>query len=160
MTDLDDRAAEFQALIRDIRNQFKTVNEAAACGPWAELSLQELRVVEQLGGEGPQMMREVSEYLKLAVNSVTGIVDGLEKKDVVRRHRCPNDRRVVRVELTETGRRAYAVSAEMHAKYFRSILATLTDAEQQIFMLLFRKIARAGRSQISQLPINTVEHDG
>ena len=34
---------------------------------------------------------------------------------------------------------------------FRSMLAGLTEEEREIFMVLFRKIARAGRVQVEKL---------
>src|SRR5215475_6936405 len=98
MSPLDRRAADLRDAVQDIMKQFQCVNAAAANGPHVELNMQELRVVEFIGNEGPKMMRELAEYLALAVNSVTSIVDGLEHKGLVRRQRSEEDRRVVRVE--------------------------------------------------------------
>src|SRR5215471_14529552 len=104
MNSVDRRAADLHDLVQDILKQFQCVNAAAANGPHAELNMQELRVVEFLGNEGPRMMRELAEHLTVAVNSVTSIVDHLERKGLVRRQRSAEDRRVVRVELTDLGR--------------------------------------------------------
>jgi MarR family 2-MHQ and catechol resistance regulon transcriptional repressor len=151
MTSLDRRAADLQDVVQDILKQFQCVNAAAANGPHAELNMQELRVVEFLGNEGPRMMRELAEHLTVAVNSVTSIVDGLERKGLVRRQRSAEDRRVIRVELTDLGRETYQSLVEMNLRLFRTMLGALTEDEQEIFMVLFRKIARAGRSQVQQL---------
>src|SRR3954468_17006975 len=107
MTFLDRRAADLQELVQDIVNQFQCVNAAAANGPHAELNMQELRLVEFLGNEGPRMMRELAEHLTVAVNSVTSIVDHLENKGLVQRQRSEEDRRVIRVALTDPGREVY-----------------------------------------------------
>ena len=61
------------------------IDAAAANGPHADLSMQEMRVVEQLGDAGPTMMKELAEYMLLAVNSVTSLVDKLEKQGLLRR---------------------------------------------------------------------------
>jgi DNA-binding MarR family transcriptional regulator len=151
MTSLDRRAADLQEVVQDILKQFQCVHAAAANGPHVELNMQELRVVEFLGNEGSRMMRELAEHLAVAVNSMTSIADGLEKKGLVRRQRSEKDRRVIRVDLTEPGREIYQSLVEMHLRLFRSMLAALTEDEQEIFMVLFRKIARAGRSQVHQL---------
>jgi DNA-binding MarR family transcriptional regulator len=151
MTTLDRRAADMQELVQDILKQFQSVNAAAANGPHAALNVQELRVVEYLGNEGPRMMRELAGYLAVAVNSMTGIVDHLEQKGLVRRHRSEEDRRVVRVELTDLGRTTYQSLAELNMRLFRTMLGALTADEQEIFLVLFRKIARAGRSQVHQI---------
>jgi DNA-binding MarR family transcriptional regulator len=151
MTSLDRRAVDLQELTQDILKQFQCVNAAAANGPHVELNMQELRVVEFLGNEGPRIMRELAEYLTVAVNSVTSIVDHLEAKGLVRRQRSEEDRRIIRVELTEPGRETYQALVEDKQRLFRSMLGALTEDEQEIFMVLFRKIARAGRSQVRQI---------
>ena len=151
MTTLDRRAADLQEVVQDILKQFQSVHAAAANGPHVELNMQELRLVEFLGNEGPRMMRELAEYLTVAVNSVTSIVDNLERKELVRRQRSEEDRRVIRVELTEPGREVYQSLVEVNLRLFRSMLGALTEDEQEIFMVLFRKIARAGRSQVRQI---------
>jgi DNA-binding MarR family transcriptional regulator len=145
---LDSKAADLGELMREISEQFRSLNTDAACRTSMELSMQEFRVVEHLGMVGPRMMRELAEYLKLAVNSVTALVDHLERKGFVSRHRSEEDRRVVRVGLTAVGENAYEEIAAGKARFFRRMLASLTDEEQAIFLLLFRKIARAGRSEI------------
>jgi MarR family 2-MHQ and catechol resistance regulon transcriptional repressor len=151
MTSLDRRAADLQDVVQDIMKQFQCVDAALANGPHAELNMQEVRVVEFLGNEGPRMMRELAEHLNVAVNSVTSIVDHLEHKGLVRRQRSAEDRRVIRVEMTESGREIYDSLVEIKLRLFRSMLGVLTEDEQEIFMVLFRKIARAGRSQVQKL---------
>jgi MarR family 2-MHQ and catechol resistance regulon transcriptional repressor len=151
MTPLNRRVADLQDLVQDILKQFQCVNAAAANGPHAELNMQELRLVEFLGNEGPRMMRELAEHLAVAVNSVTSIVDHLERKGLVRRQRSEQDRRVIRVELTESGHKIYQSLVDVNRRLFRSMLGALTEDEQEIFLVLFRKIARAGRSQVQKL---------
>jgi DNA-binding MarR family transcriptional regulator len=75
----------------------------------------------------------------------------LETKGLLRRQRSAEDRRVVRVELTDAGQETYRTCVEMHLRFNRSILGTLTEDEQEIVLVLFRKIARAARSQVQQL---------
>jgi DNA-binding MarR family transcriptional regulator len=151
MTPLDRKAADLQDIVQDILKQFQSVNAAVANGPHVELNMQELRVVEFLGYQGPRMMRELAEHLTVAVNSMTGIADGLERKGLVRRHRSEEDRRVILVGLTDSGREIFQSLVEMNMRLFRSMLGALTEEEQEIFLVLFRKIARAGKSQVLQI---------
>lgn len=153
MTSSDRRAADLQDIVQDILKQFQSVNAVAANGPHAALNMQELRLVEFLGNEGPQMMRDLAEHLGVAVNSVTTIVDHMERKELVRRQRSDEDRRVVRVELTDLGRSVYQSLVEVNMRLFRTMLGSLTEDEQEIFMVLFRKIARAGRAQLSTIEL-------
>jgi len=145
---LDKKAADLQDVMQDIMKQFKCADVAAASGPHAELNMRELQIVELLGNDGPRMMREVADFLNVAVNSVTTIVDSLESKTLVHRNRSDQDRRIVRVELTDGGRAVYKEAREMKFRMLRSMLGALTEEEQDIFMVLFRKIARAAQAQV------------
>ena len=142
---LDERAADLGLLLEEILKQFQAVNAAAMNGPHVALNQQELRVVKLLGDAGPQIMRSVAEHLSLAVNSVTTIADGLDHKGLIQRQRSDEDRRIVRVELTDSGRAAYTACAASKLELFRSMLGALTVDEQEILLVLFRKIARSGR---------------
>ena len=86
-----------------------------------------------------------SSVVQAAVNSVTSLVDKLEAQGLVRRERSTEDRRVVFVELTPTGRAAYTAAVDEKLSLLRLMLGALNADEQETFMALFRKIARAGR---------------
>jgi MarR family transcriptional regulator, 2-MHQ and catechol-resistance regulon repressor len=151
MNSIDRRAADLGEVVRDILKQFNSVNAAAANGPHVELNMQELRVIQHLGMEGTRKMRELAEYAMVAVSSMTWTVDQLEKRGLVRRLRIDKDRRVIRVELTETGHGMYQAIADINMRLFRTMLGALTEDEQELFMMLFRKIARAGRLQAEEI---------
>lgn len=144
---LDARAADFGLVVEDILRQFETVNAGIANGPHCELSQQELRLIEFLGAKGPQMMRVLAEHLALAVNSVTTVADRMEQKGLISRQRSEEDRRVVRLELTEAGKVMYRAADNARLQLFRTMLGALTPDEQEILLVLFRKIARAGRER-------------
>jgi DNA-binding MarR family transcriptional regulator len=151
MSTLDRNAEELRAVVEDILYQFRLLDTATANGPHVELSCQELRVVEHLGDRGPRMMKQLAEFLLLAVNSVTSTVDNLENKGIVRRQRSEQDRRIVHVELTEAGKTASEAATAEKLQLLRSMLAPLTEDEQTIFLVLFRKIARAGWGQVHKI---------
>jgi DNA-binding MarR family transcriptional regulator len=151
MNSLDRRASELRQVVDDIIHQVRIVNAACANGPHADLSAQELNLVEHLGDSGRHMMRELAEVLLLAVNSVTSTVDNLERKGLVRRHRSDEDRRVVRVELTQGGQVVYRAAVAEKLAFLRRMLEVLNEDEREIFMVLFRKIARAGRSRVEEM---------
>jgi DNA-binding MarR family transcriptional regulator len=87
----------------------------------------------------------------VAVNSITNIVDHLEGKGLVRRLRSEQDRRIIRVELTDAGRVIYQDALNVNMQLFRAMLRALSSEEQKIFLMLIRKIVRVSRSQVSRL---------
>ncbi len=76
----------------------------------------------------------------MAVNSLTSIADGLERKGLLRRIRSDADRRVVHVELTEAGLEVSRSVMEFKSKFHRELLAALTEEEQAILLVLLRKV--------------------
>lgn len=144
MSSVEQRAAEVRQVFQEIGRQFQAANSALANGLHGTLSNQERRVLDFLGREGPQMMRALADYLDLAGNSVTTIADGLEEKSLVYRHRSDEDRRVVRVELTEHGHKVYNELDSASLQFYQAILDPLTADEQEIFLVLIRKVARIG----------------
>ncbi len=154
MSQLDERANDFGLIVRDILKQFMHLHEVAACGPQANLGHQDLRIVEYLGEAGPQMMRSVAEHLGVAVNSMTTLMDNLEHKGLAHRTRSEVDRRVVHVALTEEGKRVFDSAAFAKFQFHRALLAALTEEEQQILLVLFRKISREGWKQVEQFALS------
>ncbi len=153
MSNLDERANDFGLIVRDILKQFMHLHDLAACGPQANMGHQDLRVVEHLGESGPQMMRSLAEHLGVAVNSMTNLVDNLEQKGLAHRTRSEIDRRVVHVALTDEGKRVFDSAAFAKFQFHRALLAALTEDEQQILLVLFRKIAREGWKQVEKFSI-------
>lgn len=151
MSAAERNATDLRKLMQDVHGVFLTVDEAVAkCGPVIDLSIQEVHLLEWLGDDGPRMMRELAEFLRLAVNSVTTVVDRLEQRGLVRRQRSEEDRRIVRVELTDVGRSTYDELSENKLAFLRAMLEALSPEEQEIFLVLFRKIARVGRRRLEQ----------
>lgn len=54
---------------------------------------------------GPISPSQIARKIMVESSTVTGIIDRLEQKGLVRRMRVSQDRRVITVELTETGQR-------------------------------------------------------
>jgi DNA-binding MarR family transcriptional regulator len=66
-------------------------------------SLGALRVLDE-----PRAMGEIARFLHCDNSNVTGLVDGLEERGLVRRESSPKDRRVKLIALTAEGRRVRA----------------------------------------------------
>lgn len=67
------------------------------------LTNSQYNVLRILRGEGkPMPSLEIAERMVQVVPGITGLIDRLEKQELVKRHRCTEDRRIVYVELTES----------------------------------------------------------
>jgi DNA-binding MarR family transcriptional regulator len=69
------------------------------------VSTAHLWVLMKLRMHGELSMTGMAELLGIGLPNVTGLVDRMEERGLVERSRDPDDRRVVHVRLTESGRR-------------------------------------------------------
>src|ERR1700683_4416040 len=93
----DAKVRQLRETIRDVIRQFRCSDAALANKPLGEINIPEVHVIEFLGDRRTCMMRELAEFLLVAVNTVTSIVDKLEQKQLIRRERDESGRRMVSV---------------------------------------------------------------
>ena len=114
------------------------------------LAPQEFHVMMTVGHTGGCIMSDIAGTVQLSLSSITGIVDKLEVKHIVRRDRSVEDRRSVRVILTDEGRKVYKTAMDGHLEFVRNLLGTLEPHEQDMLLSLFRKIAGVVKSRKGQ----------
>jgi DNA-binding MarR family transcriptional regulator len=85
--------------------------------------------------------------LSLAANSVTSLVDNLERRGMVRRRRREDDRRVVEVELVDRGRQALEAVMEGELEFCRNMLVLLSEEDQDLFLELAAKMLKGVESK-------------
>ncbi len=61
-------------------------------------------LILHLGDEDGLTMSELGKRCNLESSTMTPLVDELERRDIIARVRCPEDRRVIRLHLTPHGR--------------------------------------------------------
>lgn len=109
----------------------------------ADLSIQEVRAIVIVAKSEEIMMGALASKMRLAVNSTTVLVDKLVKKQYLERRRTPEDRRVVRVMLTEQGKKVYEATLRVFFEMSRQMLLTLDPSEQDQLLVLLLKINRS-----------------
>ncbi|MEU7029119.1 MarR family winged helix-turn-helix transcriptional regulator [Streptomyces sp. NPDC015232] len=88
---------------------------------------------------GPAAMRALAETLTCDASNMTGIIDRLEKRGLVRREADAADRRVKNVILTAEGERVSdAIRARMHLT--RDGLERLDDEERRSLHTLLEQV--------------------
>ena len=75
-------------------------------------------------------MSEIADALHTTQANVTGVVDRLEERGLVKRVRDQRDRRVVHVSITKDGLEALRVLRETFREQVERVLAPLSDAER------------------------------
>jgi DNA-binding MarR family transcriptional regulator len=107
-----------------------------------ELSPQDGRGMMTLSGRGPITMTDFSELLGVPLSTATRMVERLIEKGLAVRSRIEDDRRVVRVDLSEEGKRLDEKFAEHRRAIGNAMLSPLTHGEREIFIELMSKMTR------------------
>lgn len=114
--------------------------------PSGRLSLVHLNVLMLVDDEGAMPMRGLAEALDVSQASATGIVDRMEQRGLVARERDEQDRRVIRVGITEAGQALIAGLAAERRDHMTQMVDRLTDDELAgllIGLRAFRRIREA-----------------
>ncbi|MGW1957121.1 MarR family winged helix-turn-helix transcriptional regulator [Streptomyces sp. NPDC001920] len=82
--------------------------------------------------DAPPRMADLAERLEVVPRAVTTLVDGLEASGKVRRVPDPTNRRVIRIELTDDGRKALRELHGARRSAAKEILAPLTDGQRAV----------------------------
>jgi len=86
-------------------------------------------------------MGELSQALSVPLYAATRMVDSLVATGLADRLSDADDRRVVRVTLTEDGRRLHQAIEAHVAQSIQRVMACLTPEEQGVLITLLRKVA-------------------
>ncbi|MEU4494122.1 MarR family transcriptional regulator [Streptomyces sp. NBC_00210] len=80
----------------------------------------------------PPRMADLAARLEVVPRAVTSLVDGLEASGCVRRAPDPTNRRVIRIELTDTGRATLRALRSARRAAAEDILAPLTADQREV----------------------------
>ncbi len=97
--------AEVEAIIGILRTSDQLQNRFGRLFREFGLTSSQYNVLRILRGEGaPLPSLEIASRMIQVVPAITGLIDRLEKQQLVCRNRCDEDRRIVYVELTDKAR--------------------------------------------------------
>ncbi|MER6615791.1 MarR family winged helix-turn-helix transcriptional regulator [Streptomyces xantholiticus] len=82
--------------------------------------------------EEPPRMADLADRLEVVPRAVTSLVDGLEAGGRVRRVPDPTNRRVTRIELTDTGRTTLRTLRDARRAAAEDVLAPLTAEQREV----------------------------
>lgn len=133
----------------------------AALQRWhqGELSLTHLNVLTLLEASGPLAMGRLAEALDVSEASMTGIIDRMEKRELVVRRRGEEDRRVVLVVPAEGGAKVFAEIDARRRKVLAKLLDKLSD-EQLDGLLQGHRALRAARRALADEMERMADREG
>ncbi len=85
-------------------------------------------------------MTQIADYLSVPLNTATGIVARMEKREVVLRERSSEDKRVVTIKLTEVGRASIKDILTEMIRFGQLIMDSFTTEEVNLVFKLVDKV--------------------
>jgi DNA-binding MarR family transcriptional regulator len=106
------------------------------------LSFQEMHTIEIIGNREHVTMGELAKEAKVTQGTMSVMIKKLVGKGLVERNASQEDLRVIRVGLTGNGKEAYQQHKDMHMKATREWLSLVSEEEQEIILMVLKKIDR------------------
>lgn len=107
---------------------------------FSDLTYNDMHVIEAIGRQEPLKMSQIAKKLTVTTGTLTKSVDALEKKGYVRRERSSNDKRVVKIILTERGIQAYEHHERFHQDMIAFILDNVSEEESKVLQSALEKL--------------------
>jgi MarR family 2-MHQ and catechol resistance regulon transcriptional repressor len=104
------------------------------------LTPSQFAVLEALYHVGPLCLSELAQKILRTSGNLTMVVDNLEKSGYVKRVPSAEDRRYIRAEITDSGRKLIAAIFPHHAAQIADLMSRLTADEQETLRELCRKL--------------------
>jgi MarR family transcriptional regulator, 2-MHQ and catechol-resistance regulon repressor len=100
----------------------------------------EFAVLELLYHKGPQPLQQIGGKILLASGSITYVVDKLEKKQLLKRVACPQDRRITYAAITEDGIELIERIFPEHEQNIHELLSVLSEEEMEQARAILKKL--------------------
>ena len=108
---------------------------------WPKITLGQYTLLAVLDEFGESTMGSIAKEMGLSLGGLTGLVDRVNSMGLVERFRIPQDRRIVKVGLTEKGRETLQAILDAEYKFGASVLTQVTKEEIRAFLKVFGMFA-------------------
>jgi len=132
---------DFESLIFDYIDQFKFIFFPEQWNTvFLDYSKNEMLTLLYISKNKTANMTEIADYINAPLNTATGIIGRLEKKQMVERRRGDEDRRVVNIVLTKNAEDFISEAKKVFEHYFIEVYKALSDEEKSTAFSIFNKI--------------------
>jgi MarR family transcriptional regulator, 2-MHQ and catechol-resistance regulon repressor len=109
------------------------------------LSPSEFMILEVLYAKGRIPLQQIGDKILVTSGSITYNIDKLEKKSLLRRIPCTEDRRVTYAEITDAGNDLFNRIFPEHAASIHSLMKSVSQEEQMVLIDLLKRLGKGAR---------------
>ncbi len=105
------------------------------------LSAQDFGILYRLSKQGTLTQVEIAALMLRDKTTITRRIDGLVKKNLVKRSHDPGDRRYYRISLTREGEQALTVLIPLVSEFQQEVLSGIPDPDIQVTLDTLKHIS-------------------
>jgi DNA-binding MarR family transcriptional regulator len=131
--------------IADLLHQWREVM-AASRPRWsaADLTFTQLRALSAIGKRESMRVTELGDDLGIGLAAASALADRMTRRQFIVRRSDPNDRRIVRLELSARGRHLLERLERGRMEVFGKLIAHMTPSERTALATTLRAFVRLG----------------
>ncbi|WP_164670776.1 MarR family winged helix-turn-helix transcriptional regulator [Virgibacillus doumboii] len=104
------------------------------------VKITEFTILEALYHKGTQTVQQICDAVLINSGSITYVIDKLEKRGLLTRKNCENDRRVFYVSITEQGEKLMNEIFPQHQKVIEEIFEDIKSEEKELVIDVLKRI--------------------
>jgi len=106
------------------------------------ITLPQYIILDILASAGPLKMKDIAKAQQITLPAVTGMVDRLVALRMVRRIPDENDRRVIFIAISQSGKKVLESVKNARKKIIEQMFSGLSDAERKTYLAIIRKVEK------------------
>lgn len=133
-----------QETFRAIADYIEEVKELLSSDIWENIFLDcsknEVLIFWLVYQRGEVNMTEIAEYIHVPLNTATGIINRMEKNELIVRTRSKEDKRVVLIGFSEKGMTQFQSLVNELMYYGMKVMSSFTKEEMNLFYKMTTKV--------------------
>ncbi len=124
----------FLDLAKHLKEMFKTLNTGES------ISVLQMQTLRFIGHQKTPTMKDIALYFAITPASATSLINSLVDSLFIERLQDPNDRRIVKLALTEKGEKTMRIMKQRTEEHLSVFLGKLSTEEQETLTHIFEKL--------------------
>jgi len=138
----EDRETSLKTFVVLSKTYKKLMDRAVKDMKQYDLSPSEFMILDLLYAKGKYPLQQIGGKILVTSGSITYNIDKLEKKGLLKRVNCEDDRRVTYAEITTAGQELFEHIFPSHAELIHSLVDVLPMDEKKEIIRLLKKLGK------------------
>ena len=129
-----------ELLVRLFKDILEIEGKSLITEEFKDITTNDMHIIEAIGVEEPKNMKTVAKLMSVTTGTLTKAMDALCEKGYVIRERSTEDKRVVKVFLTDRGKMAYYHHEQFHRQMIKNISSEMSEQETEVLIYALAKM--------------------